>query len=109
MKAYVLHGVGDLRYEDRLLPEIGPGWVLVRVLAAGICSSDIPRIFDKGTYHFPTIPGHEFCGVVERAADPEGKSWLGKRVGVYPLIPCKRCVSCAAACDNGCIAAVFFF
>lgn len=104
MKAYVLHGVGDLRYEDRPLPEIVPGWVLVRVLAAGICSSDIPRIFEKGTYHFPTIPGHEFCGVVERAADPEGERWLGKRVGVYPLIPCKRCASCAKGeyetCEN---------
>lgn len=94
MKAYVLHGVGDLRYEDVPVPVPGPGWALVRVLAAGICSSDIPRIFYKGTYHFPTIPGHEFCGVVERVHDPEDESWVGKRVGVYPLIPCKKCDSC---------------
>ncbi len=104
MKAYVLHGVGDLRYEEAPRPEPRPGWVLVRVLAAGICSSDIPRIFVKGTYHFPTIPGHEFCGVVERAADPEGETWIGKRVGVYPLIPCKKCPSCIKeqyeTCEN---------
>lgn len=94
MNAYVLHGVGDLRYEERPLPELRPGWTLVRVSAAGICSSDIPRIFEKGTYHFPTIPGHEFCGTVEDAASPQDRRWIGKRVGVFPLIPCRRCPSC---------------
>lgn len=94
MKAYVLHGIGDLRYEDRPMPELRPGWVLVKVLAAGICSSDIPRIFEKGTYHFPTIPGHEFCGRVQAVADDVDNSWLGKRVGIFPLIPCKKCPSC---------------
>lgn len=94
MKAYVLHGVGDLRYEDRPVPELRPGWALVRVLAAGICSSDIPRIFEKGTYHFPTIPGHEFSGRVEKTADETDRAWIGRRVGVFPLIPCKSCPSC---------------
>ncbi len=94
MKAYVLHGIGDLRCEERPLPDVPPGWALVRVLAAGICSSDIPRIFKKGTYHFPTIPGHEFCGLVESAVDEKDREWVGKRVGVFPLIPCKQCPSC---------------
>lgn len=94
MKAYVLHGIGDLRCEEWPLPEVRPGWALVRVLAAGICSSDIPRIFEKGTYHFPTIPGHEFCGQVESVADEADSRWVGKRVGVFPLIPCKKCDSC---------------
>lgn len=95
MKAYVLHGIGDLRYEDWPVPELQPGWALVKVLAAGICSSDIPRIFTKGTYHFPTIPGHEFCGRVEAVHDEADSGWVGKRVGVFPLIPCKKCPSCA--------------
>ncbi|MCI9577216.1 MAG: galactitol-1-phosphate 5-dehydrogenase [Oscillibacter sp.] len=94
MKAYVLHGIGDLRYEETPLPELRPGWALVKVLAAGICSSDIPRIFEKGTYRFPTIPGHEFCGIVEETAGPEDRQWVGKRVGVFPLIPCRHCASC---------------
>lgn len=104
MKAYVLHGIGDLRYEDWPLPELQPGWALVKVLAAGICSSDIPRIFEKGTYHFPTIPGHEFCGRVEEVHDEADNGWVGKRVGVYPLIPCKSCLSCQEGqyetCEN---------
>lgn len=65
MKAYVLHQVNNLRYEDIDIPSCPEGWAIVKVKAAGICSSDIPRIFTKGTYHFPTIPGHEFSGIVE--------------------------------------------
>lgn len=94
MKAFVLHGVGDLRHEEYPLPQLEPGWALVKVLAAGICSSDVPRIFEKGTYHFPTIPGHEFSGRVEAVADEKDSRWVGKHVGVFPLIPCQNCPSC---------------
>ena len=94
MKAYVLHGVNDLRYEDAPIPECPKGWVIVQVKAAGICSSDIARVFTKGTYHFPTIPGHEFSGVVYSVVDEENQSWEGKRVGVFPLIPCRECPQC---------------
>ncbi len=96
MKAYVLHAVGDLRYEETGRPECPEGWATVRVKAAGICSSDIPRIFLKGTYHFPTIPGHEFAGVVESVASAADASLVGRAVGVFPLIPCRRCDQCAA-------------
>jgi len=94
MKAYVLHGINKLRYEDYPLPELSKGWVRLRVLAAGICSSDVPRIFQNGAYHFPTIPGHEFCGVVGAVSDEKDRALIGKRAGVFPLIPCKKCPSC---------------
>lgn len=94
MKAYVLHGVNDLRYEDVPIPECPKGWAIVQVKSAGICSSDIARVFTKGTYHFPTIPGHEFSGVVYSVVDEENQSWEGKRVGVFPLIPCRECPQC---------------
>lgn len=76
MRAYELHGVNDLRREDIEKPEIPSGWVLVQVKASGICSSDIPRIFTNGTYHFPTIPGHEFSGVLPHTARVCRKSEL---------------------------------
>jgi L-iditol 2-dehydrogenase len=63
------------------------GEVLVRVKCAGICSSDVSRVFGTGAYHYPIIPGHEFSGVVEKAYSDDEVAWLGKRVGVYPLIP----------------------
>jgi L-iditol 2-dehydrogenase len=91
MKACNLHGIGDLRYEDVPAPRAGPGEVLLRVMAAGICGSDIPRVFEKGTYRFPTIPGHEFAGIV---VDGEDRSLAGKRAAVFPLIPCGKCGAC---------------
>ncbi|MBQ6743545.1 MAG: galactitol-1-phosphate 5-dehydrogenase [Acidaminococcaceae bacterium] len=94
MKAYVLHAVNNLNYEEVDKPECHPGWCIVKVKAAGICSSDIPRVFTKGTYHFPTIPGHEFSGIVDSVADKENEYLVGKRVGVFPLIPCKKCSQC---------------
>lgn len=97
MKAYNLHGVDDLRYEDAEEPVLSDDTVLVNVKACGICGSDIPRVYKNGTYHFPTIIGHEFsgevCKVPENANDSM-KKWLHKRVGIFPLIPCFKCSQC---------------
>ena len=94
MKAYALHAVNDLRYEEVELPELKEEEVLVKVKAAGVCGSDIPRIYKTGTYSYPLIPGHEFSGIVEKAGQNADKQWLGKRVGVFPLIPCRECIPC---------------
>lgn len=94
MKAYNLHAVNDLRYEEVPMPECPSGWAIIKVKAAGICSSDIPRVYTKGTYHFPTIPGHEFSGIVHSVADSESAYLVGKHVGIFPLIPCRQCESC---------------
>ncbi len=94
MMANVLHGVGDLRYEEVPVPALKPGEVLVKVRAAGICGSDIPRVFVNGTYHFPTIPGHEFAGEVVATAPDVDDSLVGLRAAVFPLIPCMACSSC---------------
>lgn len=95
MKAYVLHGVNDLRYDEINKPECPEGWAIVKVKAAGICSSDISRVFTKGTYHFPTIPGHEFSGIVDSVGSSVDSALIGKHVGVFPLIPCRECSQCA--------------
>lgn len=94
MKGYSLHAVNDFRYEDLNYPECPSGWCIVEVKYVGICSSDIPRIFTKGTYHFPTVPGHEFSGIVHEVADETNKRLIGKKVGVFPLIPCRKCEQC---------------
>lgn len=95
MKAYVLHGVNDLRYNDIEMSACQSGWAIVKVKASGICSSDISRVFTKGTYHFPTIPGHEFAGIVECVGSDEDVQLIGKHVGIFPLIPCRECPQCA--------------
>jgi len=95
MRAAVLHAIGDLRVEEVPDPALAPGeeTCLVRVSYAGVCSSDIGRVFRDGTYSFPLIPGHEFAGVVE-ACGPSCPVGLGQAVAVYPLLPCFRCPSC---------------
>ncbi len=105
MKAAVLHAVGDLRYEDVPTPEATAPEVLVKIRAAGICGSDIPRVMKKGTYSFPLIPGHEFAGEVAQISDQISTPFsVGDRVVVFPLIPCKKCVYCQigeyAQCDS---------
>ena len=94
MKAYLLHAVNDLRYEDVEYPKCPSGWCVIKVKAAGICSSDIPRVFKKGAYYFPIILGHEFSGIVDKVADKNNENLLGKRVGIFPLIPCHQCAQC---------------
>ena len=104
MRACVLHAVGDLRFEEVPLPVPGEGEVRVRVGACGVCGSDLPRVFTKGTYHFPTIPGHEFAGVVDAVGDDVDESLVGRVAAVFPLIPCRSCKMCAAEefalCEN---------
>lgn len=96
MKACVLHAVSDLRVEDVPQPEPGNGEVRIRIGACGVCGSDLPRIFTKGTYRFPTIPGHEFAGVVDAVGDGVCSELIGRVAAVFPLIPCRDCAMCAA-------------
>ncbi len=94
MKAYVVKENGILEYTDVAAPQIKEDEVLVKVMSTGICGSDIPRIYNNGAYFYPLICGHEFSGVVENVgvgADPKLK---GKRVGVFPLLPCHNCDQC---------------
>lgn len=94
MKAYKLYAVHDLRFEETELPQIKKDEVLVEVKAAGICGSDIPRIYYTGTYSYPLIPGHEFSGKVVKTGEKTAGGWQNKRVGIFPLVPCRNCIPC---------------
>ena len=94
MKAWVLHEVNNLEYEEIDIPVLRDGEVLVKVKTAGICGSDIPRIYRDGAHRMPLTPGHEFAGEVVLTGKWVDETWLHKRVGVYPLIPCRECTTC---------------
>ena len=102
MKAHVLESIGDLRYEDIDCPVLESNEVLVNIKACGICGSDINRVFKTGTYHFPTVIGHEFSGVVVKTSESNSQ-WQGKRVGVFPLKPCFECSQCKAGNYEMCL------
>jgi L-iditol 2-dehydrogenase len=83
-----------LRCDEVAAPAPKPGEVVLRVGACGVCGSDIPRVFTKGTYHFPTIPGHEMSGTVVTLGAGADPALLGKAATVFPLVPCRRCAAC---------------
>jgi L-iditol 2-dehydrogenase len=94
MRALVLHGVGDARVEEIPRPAAREGEILVRVGFCGVCGSDIPRVFVKGTYSFPTVCGHEFAGTVAARGPGVGELEVGEPVTVFPLLWCGRCPAC---------------
>lgn len=94
MKAMVLHHINDFCLETVPEPVPKAGEVLVAVKAVGICGSDIPRVYNTGTYSYPLIPGHEFSGIVAGVGEGADETWQERRVGVFPLIPCKNCLPC---------------
>ncbi|MBO6134047.1 MAG: galactitol-1-phosphate 5-dehydrogenase [Lachnospiraceae bacterium] len=94
MKAWVLEKIGDIKYEEIADPKPRRKEVLLRVKAAGICGSDIPRIYKTGAHKAPLVPGHEFAGTVVSVGEEVPEEWIGRNAGVFPLIPCMKCAPC---------------
>lgn len=89
---------------ERPVPKPGPGQLLIRVRACGVCRTDL-HVAD-GDLRDPkpgVIPGHEVVGVIEQAGDGSGGFALGQRVGVPWLgQTCGTCPYCQAGRENLC-------
>lgn len=94
MKAGVVHGKEDIRYEDIAKPEAGKGQVLIKVKYTGICGSDVPRVNGDACHFFPNVLGHEFSGTVESIGEGVKSIKAGDKVAGVPLIPCMQCEDC---------------
>lgn len=95
MKAAVLYAKDDIRYEDYPMPEIqNPGDVKVRVRAAGICGSDVPRVLGDTAWFYPIVLGHEFCGEVVEVGKDVSSLQVGDYVSCAALVPCYKCEDC---------------
>jgi L-iditol 2-dehydrogenase len=105
MKVLRLHGTGDLRLHDEPEPVPGPGEVLLRVSAVGLCGSDLQWFSETGIgdaqLDRPLVLGHEFAGIVESGER------RGERVAVDPAIPCRACEFCLEGNPNLCTALRF--
>jgi len=98
MKAAVFRGVGQaLNIDEVDRPRPGPGEMLIRVHACGICGTDLHLTEDEGALRAGVVLGHEFCGEVVEIGAGVDDSWrLGDRAVSMPFIGCGACATCLA-------------
>ncbi|GAB3700158.1 NAD(P)-dependent alcohol dehydrogenase [Mariniluteicoccus flavus] len=106
MRACVLHGVRDLRVDERPVPRPGPGDVLVRVASVAVSMSDV-AYFTHGrnrelTLDGDLVLGRAASGTIVAAGDRVPTERVGERVALEPTIACRRCASCLAGRYNLC-------
>jgi L-iditol 2-dehydrogenase len=100
-----IHGPRDVRVGSEPVVRPGPGEVLLRVTAVGLCGSDLHWFEEAGigdaVLSRPLVLGHEIGAVI--AEGPRA----GERVAVDPAINCGRCESCLSGHANTCLAMPF--
>lgn len=94
MKAVLAYGNGEIHYEEIPAPKLEAGTVKIKVMAAGICGSDLPRAFAQSAHYYPIVLGHEFSGVIEEIGTGVKNLQIGDHVVGIPLIPCMQCKDC---------------
>jgi L-iditol 2-dehydrogenase len=93
MQAVVYRGINDLRLETVPVPVIGPGELLVKIAACGICGTDLKKIH-MGSHSAPRIFGHEMSGTIVQVGEGVSNFRLGERVMVFHHVPCGQCYYC---------------
>jgi threonine dehydrogenase-like Zn-dependent dehydrogenase len=103
MKATILHGGADLRYETVPDPTPGPNDAIVRVHACSICGSDVHAFHGKHPrLTFPRILGHEFAGEIVAVGPKLEDFRVGERVCCDIDFPCGQCGPCSEGRSNIC-------
>lgn len=92
MRAAVLAGPGRLALVDTAVPQPGPGEILLRLSACGICSSDLMAWYVEKKA--PFVFGHEPVGVVAALGAGVSEFGIGERVFVHHHAPCGECEPC---------------
>ncbi len=90
----------DIRVEEAPVPEIGPGELLVKVWASGICGSDVMEWYR--IQKAPLVLGHEIAGEIVKAGEGVENFRVGDRVFVSHHVPCNTCRYCQAGFHTAC-------
>lgn len=93
MRAAVYTGNGRLEVKQIPVPEIGPGELLVKVHACGICHTDLKKV-EHDLLPPPRVYGHETAGEVVKVGGGVGRFKAGDRVVAFHHIPCRNCFYC---------------
>jgi 2-desacetyl-2-hydroxyethyl bacteriochlorophyllide A dehydrogenase len=102
-EAWVWHGGGRLQLEPVELPAPEPGWVLLAVRAAGICSTDL-HVLQGGVVFVqpPHTMGHEGAGEVVAVGPGVPEALLGRRFAVDTVLGCGHCRFCLSGRKHLC-------
>jgi D-arabinitol dehydrogenase (NADP+) len=103
MKSILISQPNQISLVEKPIPQPGEHDILIRVMASGICGTDI-HIF-RGEYlgDYPVTPGHEFSGIVEQTGAAVTRFKVGERVAVEPNIACNNCFNCLNNRQNFCL------
>ncbi len=100
MKVAVYYNNNDVRVEERPVPKIGDGELLVKVHSSGICGSDVMEWYR--IKKAPLVLGHEIGGEIVEAGKNVKKYKVGDRVFVSHHVPCNTCRYCANGHHTAC-------
>lgn len=103
MRGLIYEGQGQIRYVEDLdvrAPEAGE--VLVRIIASGICHSDISVINGMIDWPAPAVLGHEGAGIIEALGPGVTDLALGDHVALHTLANCGRCGPCESGRPTHC-------
>lgn len=103
MKILTLKKNTSLSVVSSKIPKVFKDECLIKISYCGICSSDIPRIFNSNVYFYPIVLGHEISGKIVKVGSAVSKFKKNDHVSVFPLIPCKKCSNCKNKEYNKCI------
>lgn len=92
MRVAMYYNNKDVRLEEMPIPQIGPGEVLVKVIASGICGSDVMEWYRIKTA--PRVLGHEITGEIVQVGEGVERYHIGDRVFVSHHVPCNTCRYC---------------
>lgn len=106
----VARGVLEVR-EQPMPPDPGPGEVLVRLRAIGVCGSDLHWYLDGGIgrhlARYPMVLGHEPVGEVVAVGSGVTTHCTGERVAIEPSVTCGHCEYCLNGRPNNCPSCIF--
>jgi len=100
MKVAIYYKNNDIRLEDRPIPSLKKGEILVKMMASGICGTDVMEWYRirKG----PRILGHEMAGEIVGVAEGLKEFKIGDRVFVSHHVPCYSCHFCLSGRNSAC-------
>lgn len=102
MRAFSIDSVGSCSVREVSIPIPKDDEVLIKVMAVGICGTDVHLFLGDYDNPYPTIPGHEFSGIVVAVGEKVTNITVGQRVAVDPNVYCEACDSCRENRQNYC-------